>query len=213
MIVFSGGKGPAIFGGKAFVYDRGLRMPMMVRCPEHFHPGLQPGDVIDDLVSATDIGPTLIDFAGSSVPDYTYGRLFFGPNRQPEPEYSLAIRDRCNSNLIDQIRSVRSRWYKYIKNFMPKKTYYEVSHNNIAAHPAGHKLYEDGLLPPNQAAFYAPKPVEELCDTSTASYEMKNLAGDPQHKKTSVAMRRALETRKAETNETGGRKPRRCWRK
>ena len=202
IIVFCGDNGPPIIRGKGFLYDRGIAMPLIVRVPKKFKPKFKPGEVIEELVSAMDFAPTFIHSAGGKIPDYMQGRIFFGKNKQPEPDYLFALRDRHNTG-IDRSRSVRSRQYKYIRNFMPENVYWDMSLNNIEAAKAMEKLFEKGELPPYQAAFFKEKPKEELYDIVNDPYEMNNLADNPMYKETLNEMQAALDKWIIDTNDEG----------
>ncbi len=202
IIVFSGDNGPPLIRGKGFLYDRGIAMPLIVRVPKKFKPKFKPGTVIEELVSAMDLAPTFIDYAGGTIPGYMQGRIFFGKNKEAEPDYLFALRDRHNVK-IDRSRSVRSKQYKYIRNFMPENIYWEMSLNNVAAAKAMEKLFEKGELPPHQAAFFKEKPEEELYDLVKDPYELDNLAEDPEHSEVLEQMRAALDQWIIDTNDEG----------
>jgi len=58
--------------GKSFVYEGGLRVPLIARWPGHF----PAGTVIDDPVNNTDWVPTLLELAGVPVPPGLDGTSF-----------------------------------------------------------------------------------------------------------------------------------------
>jgi len=49
--------------------------------------GIEPSTRTDVLFSAFDMTPTFIDLAGGEMPDYMERRIFFGPDKQPVPDY------------------------------------------------------------------------------------------------------------------------------
>jgi len=202
IIVFSGDNGPPVIRGKGFLYDRGIAMPLIVRVPKKFIPKFKPGTVIEELVSAMDFAPTFIDYAGGVIPDYMQGRIFLGKNKEAEPDYLFALRDR-HGVMIDRSRSVRSRQFKYIRNYMPEKAYWDMSLNNIEAAKAMEKLFEKGELPPHQAAFFKEKPGEELYDILNDPFEINNLAESPAHSGTLDEMRSALDQWIIDTRDEG----------
>jgi len=202
IIVFSGDNGPPVIRGKGFLYDRGIAMPLIVRVPKKFIPKFKPGTVIEELVSAMDFAPTFIDYAGGEIPDYMQGRIFLGKNKEAEPDYLFALRDR-HGVMIDRSRSVRSRQFKYIRNYMPEKAYWDMSLNNIEAAKAMEKLFEKGELPPHQAAFFKEKPGEELYDILNDPFEINNLAESPAHSGTLDEMRSALDQWIIDTRDEG----------
>ena len=54
---------------KRFMYEPGLRVPLLVRGP-----GIRPGSVLEQFVANIDLAPTFLDLAGVPVPDYMQGR-------------------------------------------------------------------------------------------------------------------------------------------
>ena len=138
-----------------------------------------------------DMAPTFIDLAGGQIPGHLEGRIFLGPNKQPEPEYLFAMRDRHGMN-VDRCRSVCSRKYKYIRNYVRGMTGFENSLGNVAGSKAGETLFKQGKLSASQAAYYMEKPEEELYDLEEDPFELNNLAQDPAQKETLTKFRAEL---------------------
>ena len=112
---------------KREVYDRGLRVPMIVRIPEQFRVkgSRLAGNVEDRLVSFVDLAPTVLSLAGVPVPAYIQGQAFLGEQEAPSArKYIFAGRDRMDTEL-DRVRTVGDGRYKYYRNFMPEKPYYQ----------------------------------------------------------------------------------------
>ena len=61
------------FFDKRFMYEEALHMPFVVRYPGK----IQPGTVVDDIVTNIDFAPTLLDMAGVPVPEQVQGKSFF----------------------------------------------------------------------------------------------------------------------------------------
>ena len=203
IIVFTGDNGPPIHRGKCFLYDRGIAAPLIVRVPAAFKPDFKPGAVIDELVATgLDLAPTFIHWAGGKTPNYMKGRIFFGPDKQPAPEYIFGLRDRHDAN-IDRIRSVRSKDFKYLRNYFPEKTYDEIGMNNVLATRAMRAAFKQGKLPREQAAYFQPKAKEELYDLEKDPFELRNLVDDPALSGTLHKMRAALDQWIIETNDEG----------
>lgn len=191
IIVLMGDNGPPIFRGKGFLYERGILMPLIVRVPKGFQVDFKPGTQTDELVSALDMAPTFIDLAGGKIPDYMEGRIFFGPNKQPEPEHLFAMRDRHDMN-VDRCRSVSSKTHKYLRNYVHPMSCFENSLGNVAASTAGKKLFDAGKVPAVQTTYYQEKPKEELYDLKNDPFELNNLAQDPAQKETLNLLRAEL---------------------
>jgi arylsulfatase A-like enzyme len=202
IIIMMGDNGPPVFRGKGFLHERGILMPLIVRVPNGFEAGFEPGARIDELVSAMDMAPTFIDLAGGKIPDYMEGRIFFGPNKNPEPEVLFAMRDRIDMR-VDRSRSVCSKEFKYIRNYVRGMTCFESSHPNVAASRAGEKLYKQGKLSGAQAAYYHDRPEEELYDLKADPFELNNLAKDPACKETILKFRLVLDSWIERTGDDG----------
>src|SRR5690606_9080679 len=109
---------------KRFLFESGLRVPLIVRFPEkyaHLAPG-GPGTWQDRLVSFVDMAPTLLNLAGAPVPAYMQGRPFLGRQSDEQSDYAFSFRGRMDER-IDLSRSVRDKQYRYTRNFMPHKIY------------------------------------------------------------------------------------------
>jgi arylsulfatase A-like enzyme len=180
VVVVSSDHGP-LFRGKQFVYDGGIRIPLMVRFPD----GRSAGAVDDRFVSGIDIAPTLLGFAGVRPPAAAMqGQDIFGPSYTPRP-HIFAARDRMDTS-IDRMRAVRTKQFKYIRNYFPGTPYMQHNEYKEQNYPTWNlvkDLAKQGKLTREQALFAAPeKPIEELFDVQADPDEVRNLAGDPQYR-------------------------------
>jgi arylsulfatase A-like enzyme len=191
---------------KRFLYDNGTHVPLIIRFPakwRHLAPA-QPGGVIDELVSLIDLPPTLASLAGLTVPAQFEGRALAGPARRPGPEFTYAFRDRMDER-YDLGRVVIGPRYRYIRNYRPDL-------------PAGQhldylwrmpsmkqwdELHRAGQLTPTQDAFFQPRAPEELYDVEADPDNTHNLADDPAHRETLLAMRAANRAHLLETRDLG----------
>ena len=79
VVLLSSDHGP-LFRGKQFLYDGGMRIPLIVRLPD----GRSAGAVDNRLVSGIDVAPTLLGFAGIHPPaGAMQGQDILGPAYQP----------------------------------------------------------------------------------------------------------------------------------
>jgi len=179
IVVLSSDHG-ALFRGKQFLYDGGLRIPLIVRFPD----GRGAGSADDSLVSGVDLVPTLLGLAGFRIPAAaTHGRDLFGA-KSLAPECILAARDRMDES-IDRMRAVRTARHKYIRNYLPAVPYMQANYYKERNYPTWNLVKElkcTGGLSPEAALFAAEtKPIEELYDLAVDPHEVCNLAGDPAH--------------------------------
>lgn len=186
---------------KRWVYDGGIHEPVIVRWPGT----LEPGGVNDRLVSYVDLAPTVLSLAGVSVPSHMQGRVFIGPQADPEPDFVFAASDRFDE-AKDRIRAVRDKRFKYVRNYQPETPYGQTIRfrDNLKTMQEIFRLHDAGLLlPPADWYYRASKPVEELYDTVDDPYELENLADRPEHQQRLARMRAAHEQWVADTGDLG----------
>ena len=166
---------------KQFVYDGGIQIPLIVA---YFGEDskLKQHTKREDLVSGIDIGTSSLSLAGIQIPTYMEGKNMFDSNFKRD--YIIAVRDRCDFS-IDRIRAVRTDKFKYIKNYMPNRSYTQPSYRDKRAEFADiKKQFEAGKLNEVQAKYWLPtKPEEELFDLEKDPFEINNLAFNPTYKK------------------------------
>lgn len=176
VVFFFGDHGWGMSRGKRWLYDSGLRAPLLVRWPGLIKPGM----VRDDLVAFVDLAPTVLTIAGVPVPERMQGREFFGEMRKKRT-YVYAARDRMDET-FDRIRAVRDDRYKYIRNYYPELPYAQPINymDDMPTMRVWRQWAADGKLTGPQKLFFAPtKPAEELYDTQADPHEVNNLAADP----------------------------------
>ncbi len=195
IVFFYGDHGAGVPRHKRWLYDSGLRVPMIVYAPAkyaHLIP-VKPGKTSDELVSFVDLAPTVLNIAGIQVPENMQGRAFLGKNLTPEREYIFAARDRMDER-YDMQRAVRDKQYKYIRYYDPAKpfTQYMNTPEKGAIMVAIRDADRKGTLPgPGKKLMQSSKPVEELFDVASDPYELNNLAGDDRYQEILKRMREA----------------------
>jgi arylsulfatase A-like enzyme len=187
IVVISSDHGP-LFRGKQFLYDGGIHIPLMVRFPD----GKGAGTVDERFVSAIDFAPTMLGFAGIRPPaDAVQGQDIFSNESKPRDHVFIA-RDRMDIS-IDRMRGVRTRQFKYIRNYFPAIPYMQPNPYKEQEYPTWNLVKEWnrlGKLNREQALFAAAvKPWEELYDIQSDPDEVHNLAGDPSRHETLQQLR------------------------
>lgn len=183
----------AHFRGKQFVYDEGLRIPLIIRFPD----GKFAGTKNNTLVSGVDIVPTILGFAGIKPTEGSmHGRDLFSAE-SVEPQAIFAARDRMDES-IDRMRVIRTQRYKYIRNYLPSVPYMQPNFYKESNYPTWNLVKELALkneLSVEAARFASPvKPVEELYDVENDKWELNNLAGKPEFRSTLVSLRGQLDS-------------------
>jgi arylsulfatase A-like enzyme len=173
---------------KRELYDRGLKVPLIVKAPF-----LEKGGTAEELVSFVDFGPTVLSLAGVQIPESMQGQAFLGSQKGPERKYIYAARDRMDSE-YDRVRAVSDGRYKYIRNYMPEKPNYQNIQFRLSNPLMVHllELNRQGKLDANQARWFAQfKPIEELYDTSVDPFEFNNLVDDAKYAEKLAELRAA----------------------
>jgi hypothetical protein len=107
---------------------------------------------------------------------------------------------------VDIIRGVRDKRYHYIRNYRPDLPYAQriAYMDEMPTMQEWRRLAAAGELKGPPANFFQPtKPVEELYDTQTDPYEVKNLADDEQYASILARLRTAHEKWRTETGDVG----------
>ncbi len=210
VVFFWGDHGRGLPRAKRWVYDSGLRVPLMVRWPGKIKPG-----IVDDVVSLMDLGPTVLSIAGVPIPPVMQAQAFLGDQKKTPRQYAYAHRDRMDES-YDMMRSVTDKRFHYIKNFFPGRPYAQHIEymEEMPTMQELRRLYKDHMnaldpnygkaMTPAQLLFFRPeKPVEELYDVTVDPHEINNLAGKPEHQETLKRMRAALEQWQKQTKDLG----------
>jgi N-sulfoglucosamine sulfohydrolase len=212
IVFFWGDHGRGLPRGKRFVYDSGLRVPLIVRWPGR----IQPGTTNDELVCLFDLGPTALSLAGVPVPPHMQAQAILGAQKKAPRPFAFAHRDRMDET-VDRTRSVMGKQFHYIRNFHPDRPYFQYLAylEEMPTMKEWRRLYKDHYdatgqnygkaLTPPQLRFIGPsKPPEELYDVKADPHEINNLADDPRHQATLKQMRAALDKWQKETKDLGG---------
>ncbi|MBT3568055.1 MAG: sulfatase-like hydrolase/transferase [Opitutae bacterium] len=186
--------------GKQFLYEEGIRVPMIIRLPKK----QSAGTVRDDLVEHIDVAACSLKLAGIKIPGNVQGRDLLASDYKTR-KFVFAGRDRCDET-VDILRCVRDSRYKYVRNFMS-----HVPHAQPSQYKDGKKimqvirgLHKEGKLNEQQSRPFAPRrPPEELYDLKSDPHELVNLAQAPKSQERLVAMRKVLYQRMTETRDMG----------
>ncbi|MCM2369723.1 sulfatase family protein [Aporhodopirellula aestuarii] len=191
IVFFIGDHGRCHIRGKQFLYDGGIRIPMIMRWPGK----VQPGQVDDSMVMSIDICATILDAAGVTPPVPLHGANLLG-DEVAKREYVFAARDKMDET-HDAMRAIRSKDYKLILNLMPERPWCQYNRYKESSYPVlaeMNVLHLTGKLTPEQDRFFAPtKPQVELFDLRQDPHEVHNVADDPTYQDVKSKMLAELE--------------------
>ena len=199
IVFFFGDHGRPHMWAKQWLYDGGIKIPLMISVPD------KPDGECRELASLLDLAPTTLQLAGVDVPRYMQGVDLFG-NQLAARKYVFAARDR-SGDAIERIRSVRTKRYKYIRNFTWDRPYLGSSSYKRIHYPLTvllPELHRQNQLTDAQARFLAKtKPKEELYDVQRDPFELENLADKPELEAVRNELAAALEQWQQDTKDLG----------
>jgi len=201
IIIVTSDNGMAFPSAKNNLYEYGIHMPLAI----YWKDGIEnPGRVIDDLVSLTDLAPTLLEIGGADVPREMTGKSLmkiFESDKSGRVEksrkYTFAGKERhtiCREgNLGYPQRSVRDYQYLYIRNYEPDRwpagspdtpsihgwLYGDIDESPSKTYLRRNKHVPE-IMPLFEKAMYK-RPAEELYDIIKDPACLQNLADDPEH--------------------------------
>ncbi len=199
-IFFMTDHGVSHLRGKQYVYEEGIRVPLIMRLPnERF-----AGATRNDLVNQIDVTATSLGLAGIPIENHIQGRDFLADDYVPRKAV-FSARDRCDET-VEILRSVRTKRFKYIRNFMSHIPHVQPNQykDGKAIMRTMKLLHAEGELNQLQDRIFNPvRPTEELYDLHRDPHETVNLAGDAQYENTLLALRTQLYDQMVSTRDLG----------
>lgn len=187
LVAFVSDNGPAFPGCKLTLYDRGTGTPLMFRWPAALAPRWE-----SELVSTTQVGPTLVELAGGTPLPGAQGRslapLLWGEDWTPQ----RAIFSEMEQHIGPKpARAVRNHRYKYIRNLTD--TPWGAGDGDP---PYFHALAQE----PGQT-WDQPRPPEELYDLDSDPLERTNLVDTTDHADVLASLRAQLRFHAVQTGD------------
>ena len=175
IVMLFGDNGRPHLRDKQFLYEGGLKVPLIVRWPGK----LKTGKVDSQLVSLIDVSGTSMAAAKIPIPAYMQGNVFIGV-QAIKRKYIFGFRQR-SGEAVDDSRSISDGRYKLIWNRMPEVPWMQMSGYKKLEYPAYafyYDLYKQGELAQPFDRFMAQqKPEIELYNLKNDPMEFNNLAG------------------------------------
>jgi arylsulfatase A-like enzyme len=164
IVVFTTDHGSPVIRAKGTVYDAGINTTLLMRWPG----GFRGGRVVDEMISNVDLFPTLLEAAGTDVPQDIQGRSFLPllQGRAYEPrEFVFAQKGTVE---YDVRRCIRTERFKYIRNYLPgPDLVLPDCETSLTRRDMGN-------------AHLGPRPEVELYDLEADPLERTSLAGRPE---------------------------------
>jgi len=185
VVIFWSDHGDGLPRSKRWVYDSGTRVPMIARVPKKYRTSGQgqPDTVNENLINLIDLGPTVLNVAGVTVPEHMHGQAFLGANLSEPRPYIFGARDRIDER-FDMVRSARDRRYRYVRTYMPwlpTLQHLQYAERSVVRQEMRRLLAENRLPKRLRHLFNPTRPHEEFYDLHNDPNELHNLAGDPKY--------------------------------
>lgn len=199
--------GGALPRGKRNIHDSGTRVPLIIRFPErwaHLAPA-EPGGWVEQPVSFVDLPATVFRLCGVPIPEHFEGRPFLGEQEAEPREHVFLYRGRMDER-YDTVRAVRDRRFRYVRNYSPHRPWgqhYSYPFQVLPSMRSWFAEFEAGHCNEVQAAYWQPKPSEELYELAADPHEIRNLAADPQYAEHLAELRQTLRDEIIATRDTG----------
>ncbi len=200
LIIFIGDHGPPFTRGKTTCYEAGVRIPFIVRWPEHAQAGLAS----EALVSTVDILPTVAEAAGFELPTPIAGRslvpLIEGKPAQWRDTLATEYTSHHQGGYFPR-RAIRDERYKLIVNLLPDRPNPIKGVDGCAAWGESRDPAFEGTRVRRVFDTHGDPPARELYDLQRDPVEFNNLADDPGYGSVLSRMRAQLRTWREETSD------------
>jgi arylsulfatase A-like enzyme len=166
---------------KTRLHDSGMKAPFVAHWPAGIR---QPGTPRAGLLSAIDVGPTVLAAAGARVPESFQGVSLLPLFADPAASVRrFAFSEHNWHDYAANARAVRDGEYLYILNLDPAQAWQGPADSVRSPSFASLLAAESArrLTPAQQEVLLAPRPREELYRTADDPDQLNNLAGDARH--------------------------------
>ena len=198
IIILTSDNGMPFPRAKVNLYDWGTHMPLAIRWGEK----VKGGRTVDDLVSLTDLAPTILEAVGLKIPVEMTGKSLMSILTSEKEGIVEQERDRVFTALERHTycrpdgatypsRAIRTHDYLYIRNFKPDRwptggpdfiSSNKTNHGDVDACPTKAFIIENQeSLPLYYDLNIGKRPAEELYDVHNDLEQVLNLALDPRY--------------------------------
>jgi N-sulfoglucosamine sulfohydrolase len=212
IIVVTSDNGMPFPHAKANLYDYGTRIPLLISYPKEFKKNIHN----DSFVNLIDLFPTFMDFASIPISHKIDGisllKILKGEKTIHRGEVYLERERHCMARAKEDnsypgypMRAVRTKEFLYIQNLRPDRN--PAGDASIAGTPSEYGDVDGGrtkaYMMENKTAKnvekyfkmgFEKRPAEELYDVKKDSYNLVNLAGNPNYRITKNTLKVKLES-------------------
>ncbi|KAJ5103175.1 Alkaline phosphatase-like alpha/beta/alpha [Penicillium argentinense] len=194
LVIFMSDNGPPFINSKTTLYDAGVCLPLLIKCPD------SPSGIANpNMVSYIDILPTLLDWAAYPTPTHPsrIGRSILPilAEKTHLEDWSRVFGSHTFHEITNYwpTRFMRNRQFKYHRNIAWRLDF------PFAADIYGSFTWEDirnsesKMIGSRPLKDYFFRPAEELYDIQVDPHEVRNLAKEPEYKQVLDEMRAAVE--------------------
>lgn len=185
IVFFYSDHGGCLPRGKAYLYDTGTRVPLIVHFPEKYKhlAKTETSSISEQLVGFVDFAPTVFNLLGITIPEFMMGKPFLGDNL-PKPKSELFLyRANQEQNYIPS-RAITDGRYKLIWNF--NSAYPNGTRQSYQWQMPSYQGWDEANIKDEvndlQKVFWKPTEALEFFDTESDHYEVKNLINSEAHK-------------------------------
>ena len=190
LFIFTTDHGCPFPRAKCTLYDPGIETILIMHQPDSDI--FNNGRVIHSLLSNIDLLPTLIEYVGGEIPSNIQGKSFLpilkGEKNQIRNEIYI---EKTYHEIYDPIRGIRTTKFKYIKNFEPLETLYQMP-TPVLMSPSGKFL---------KTFYNTPRSTEELYDLIADPQEQNNLVNDSNYKAVLLDLQQRLKSWQVKTED------------
>lgn len=207
IIFFFSDHGGCVPRGKGYLYESGLKVPLIAYFPEkwkHLANGKSGKD--NSLVNFTDLGPTVLSLAGVKPTKNMQGKAIFGEYASKE-ERKVQFAFAANQlHHFMPVRAVTNGHIKYMRSYIPYRQF--ALRNYYQWGMPSNKAWDKLVLGnhntnPDWALTFDAHPAEMLFDLDKDPGELHDLSSSPEYAEVLAKMRNELSNHIRNTHDLG----------
>lgn len=207
IIFFFSDHGGCVPRGKGYLYESGLKVPLIAYFPEkwkHLANGKSGKD--NSLVNFTDLGPTVLSLAGIKPTKNMQGKAIFGEYASKE-ERKVQFAFAANQlHHFMPVRAVTDGHIKYMRSYIPYRQF--ALRNYYQWGMPSNKAWDKLVLGnhntnPDWALTFDAHPAEMLFDLDKDPGELHDLSSSPEYAEVLAKMRNELSNHIRNTHDLG----------